>query len=87
MPFRTGAARLRAMMVEVLSDPALQLKSLQSLPSTTEGQVTVRAALHAAAREDTILENAVRVLSADDDVRAARWTTGDDDAALWIRPG
>jgi len=65
--------RVRALIIEAVS--ALQLKSLSSGGSTSPNDVRLRAELSATSRQDSVLEDAVRAISSDSDVRSARWET------------
>jgi putative Mg2+ transporter-C (MgtC) family protein len=65
-------ARIRAVVIAALS--TLQLTSLRATGTTT-GEVLLHAELSAATRDDALLEDAVRALSVDSDVRSVRWAT------------
>ena len=65
--------RVRALIIEAVS--ALQLKSLSSGGSTSPNDVRLRAELSATSRQDSVLEDAVRAIISDSDVRSARWET------------
>jgi putative Mg2+ transporter-C (MgtC) family protein len=79
-------ARLRALLLDALTEPGLQLKSISSVGATTPNEIGLRAELSAPRREDDFLEDAVRALSVDPDVRSVRWATLDDAGVNWGRP-
>jgi putative Mg2+ transporter-C (MgtC) family protein len=76
-------ARVRALLLDALTRPGLQLKSVRSVGATTTGAVAVRTELAAARRQDEVLENAVRDLTGDPAVRSVRWTTMHEAAVDW----
>lgn len=75
--------RVRNSLIDLLAEGATQLRSVQSMLAAARDEVRLRAEASTTARDDTLMENAVRVLSADSDVRLARWSTLDEAAASW----
>lgn len=82
---RDEESRVKALMLDALSQPDLQLKSVRMVTAATPGDTGLHAELTAHARQDALLENAVRALSGDPDVRSVRWTTTDDAGVVWGR--
>jgi putative Mg2+ transporter-C (MgtC) family protein len=80
---RDDEAAIRALLVEALTGPGFRVTSLASRSTDTPDQVRLHAEMSAAQRDDTRLENALRVLSAEPAVREARWSIKDDAAAEW----
>jgi len=78
-------AEVRARIVRAVTQPGLQLRSLQSSAGTTPAEIRLRAELSAAARDDTLLENAVAELSLDPTVRSARWSIQHEAGVDWTR--
>jgi putative Mg2+ transporter-C (MgtC) family protein len=74
---------IRALLVQALTHPGMQLTSLRSLPAKDPEEVQLRAELTAAARNDAPLEDAVGTLSLDPRVVSARWTVAQERAANW----
>lgn len=74
-------ARVRALVMAQLS--ALQLKSLSSVGTTTPNAVRLHAEFSAAARDDAVLEDAVRTLSIDPEVSSVRWTALHEAGVSW----
>jgi putative Mg2+ transporter-C (MgtC) family protein len=74
---------VRALIIEAVSGGGLQVKSLRSTDTETPGEIALRAEMSAARRDDTRLENALRVLSAEPAVRSVRWSIQDQAAAGW----
>lgn len=66
-------ARVRNLVIDAVG--ALQLRSLSSAGASSPNDVRLRAELSARAREDAILEDAVRSVIADPEVHSARWMT------------
>ena len=74
---------IRARMVHAVGQPGLQLRALRSSATATAGEVRLRAELSAAARDDTLLENAVSEISLEPRVRAVSWAIQHEDAVDW----
>jgi putative Mg2+ transporter-C (MgtC) family protein len=81
-----AAAAVRALMVSLITGPNLTLKSLRSVATTTDA-VRLVAELAAVTRDDDALEDAARTLSVEPSVRAVRWGTQHEGAALWTSAG
>jgi putative Mg2+ transporter-C (MgtC) family protein len=79
-------ARVRVLLLDALRTPGLQLKSIRSVGATTPNEIGLRAELSAPTRQDEVLENAVRAMSMDPDVRSVRWSTLHEAAVDWGRP-
>jgi putative Mg2+ transporter-C (MgtC) family protein len=75
---------IRALLVQALTHPGMQLTSLRSLPAKDPEEVQLRAELTAAARNDAPLEDAVGTLSLDPRVVSVRWTIAQEPAANWL---
>jgi putative Mg2+ transporter-C (MgtC) family protein len=78
---------VRALIIQAVSGPGVQLKSLRSTDTETPGFIALRAEMSAAHRDDTRLDNAVRVLSSEPAVRSVRWSIQDQAAAGWTGTG
>jgi putative Mg2+ transporter-C (MgtC) family protein len=78
---------VRALIIQAVSGPNVQLKSLRSTDTETPGFIALRAEMSAAQRDDTRLDNAVRVLSSEPAVRSVRWSIQDQAAAGWTGRG
>ncbi|HUO36892.1 MAG TPA: MgtC/SapB family protein [Mycobacterium sp.] len=74
---------VRALIVQLLSSPQLQIKSVRSGGATTAGATRLVAELSAASRDDSPLEDAARALSVDPTVRSVRWGIENQGAAQW----
>jgi putative Mg2+ transporter-C (MgtC) family protein len=81
---RGGAeSAVRALMIQAVSGPGVQLKSLRSTDTATPGDIALRAETSATKRDDTRLENAVRALSSEQAVRSVRWSIQNHAPADW----
>jgi putative Mg2+ transporter-C (MgtC) family protein len=78
---------VRALMIEAVNRPGLQLKSLRAVAAKTPNEVRLRAELLAAKQDDTQLETAVRALSVEPTVRSVRWSIDNEAAADWTGRG
>lgn len=76
---------IRPLVVQAVTHPGFQLKSLRSFPTKDPDEVWLRSELTASARDDRPLEEAVSTLSLDPRVVAVRWTIADESAADWSR--
>lgn len=76
-------ARVKGLLLDALTQPGLQLKSLGLVDAITPGAVALRTELAAARRQDEVLEKTVRDLTGDPAVRSVRWTTMHEAAADW----
>jgi putative Mg2+ transporter-C (MgtC) family protein len=76
-------AEIRALIVESVAGPELQLRSLRSIETTTPNEVRVHAEVSAALREDTVLEDAIARFSMEPRLRSARWSIHDEAAVDW----
>ncbi|MGE5695355.1 MAG: MgtC/SapB family protein [Candidatus Sericytochromatia bacterium] len=76
-------SRIRVLLLDALTHPGLQLTSVRSAITTTPGEIGLRAEVSAPARHDELLEDAVRAVSMDSDVRSVRWTTRDEAGVRW----
>lgn len=76
-------SRAKVLLLDALTQPGLQLTSVRSVGATAPNEVGLRAELSAPARHDELLENAVRALSVDPDVRSVRWTTPNEAGVRW----
>ena len=72
----------RALLMQAVTHPGVQVKSLRSFPTKATDQVALRAELTAKARDDKPLEDAVGTLSLDPRV-SVRWTLADEAVASW----
>jgi putative Mg2+ transporter-C (MgtC) family protein len=79
----SAEVRIQGMLIDTLTHAPLQLRSVQSVLMPSGDEVRLRAELSTTARDDAVLENAVRTLSAEPDVRSARWTALNEAAADW----
>jgi putative Mg2+ transporter-C (MgtC) family protein len=77
--------RVRSLVLEAFAETSLHLRSLRSFGATAAGVVQLRAELSAHARDDAVIEQAVRTLSLDPDVRSVQWTVLNEAAAEWGR--
>lgn len=80
-------AGVRQLIVQTLTRPGVQLKSLRSFDTTTPDEVRLGAELSAAARDDGVVENALQTLSMETGVRSARWALQNEAAASWTARG
>jgi putative Mg2+ transporter-C (MgtC) family protein len=78
---------INSQIVGAVTRPGFQLKSLRSFDTSTPNQVQVRAELSADNRDDTRLENAVSLFSAEPKVKAVRWSVQGEAAADWTGGG
>jgi putative Mg2+ transporter-C (MgtC) family protein len=78
---------VRGLIINALTQPGLQLRSLRSAATTTPNEVLLRAELSAPARDDTPLENAVRTLGLEPSVSSVRWAVQHEAAADWTGRG
>ena len=78
-----AAAAVRALIMQLIAGSDLQLKSLRSVTATTADAVRLVAALSAATRDDTTLEDAARTLSVEPNIRSVRWAIQNEGAAQW----
>jgi putative Mg2+ transporter-C (MgtC) family protein len=76
-------ARVKVLVLDALTQPGLQLTSVRSVGAAAPNEIGLRAEVSAPARYDELLENAVRVLSVDPDVRSVRWTTLHEAGVRW----
>ena len=74
---------IRPLVLQALTHPGMQLRSLRSFPTTDPDDVLLRAELTATARDDKPLEDAVGTISLDPRVASARWTIRHEDAVRW----
>jgi putative Mg2+ transporter-C (MgtC) family protein len=77
---------VRAEIIQAITHPGFQLRSMRSSPIQAPDQVRVLAEITAAARDDTVLENA-SVLSTDSNVRSVRWSVANEAAVDWTGRG
>jgi putative Mg2+ transporter-C (MgtC) family protein len=82
-----AGAEVRALIIQTLARPGLQLKSLRSLDTNTPNEVQLRAELSATARDDTLFEKAVSVIGLEPSVSSVRWGIQHDAAADWTGKG
>jgi putative Mg2+ transporter-C (MgtC) family protein len=78
---------IKSQIVSAVTRPGFQLKSLRSSDTSTPNEVQVRAELSANTRDDTLLENAVSLFSAEPKVRSVRWALQNDRAPDWTGSG
>jgi putative Mg2+ transporter-C (MgtC) family protein len=74
---------IRALIIEAVTRPGLQLRSLRSSHTTSPDEVALRAEVGTAVRDDKSMESAVGTLSLDPRVTAVRWTIAHEAAAHW----
>jgi putative Mg2+ transporter-C (MgtC) family protein len=77
--------RVRARVIDLLGEAGFQLKSIGAVPNSTPEQTDVRAEWGAEQRDDSQLENAVRVLGTEPGVCSAAWSLQSDTAASWLK--
>lgn len=80
-------AAVRALIIQLVGGPNLQLKSLRSTGSASPGTTRLLAELSATSRDDGPLEDAARILSVEPDIRSVRWEIEDHAAAQWTGRG
>lgn len=83
---RDAAPAVRAVIIDVLSEPVMRLTSLGWRNAETARHVVLSAEVSAVKRDDTRLENAIRALSAEPTVRLVRWSTQNEAAAELTGP-
>ena len=83
---RDAAPAVRAVIIDVLSEPGMRLTSLGWRNAETPHHVVLSAEVSAVKRDDTRLENAIRALSAEPTVRLVRWSTKNEAAAELTGP-
>jgi putative Mg2+ transporter-C (MgtC) family protein len=76
-------SRVKLLLLDALTQPGFQLKSVRSSGSTAMNQVGLHAELSAPTRDDDVLDNAVRSLSADPDVTSVQWSALHDEGVEW----
>ncbi|HEX9177781.1 MAG TPA: MgtC/SapB family protein [Mycobacterium sp.] len=76
-------ARVKALLLDALSQTDLHLTSLRSAGTTSPDEIELRAELFAPARHDELLESAVRAVSGDPDVRSVRWSVLNEAGVRW----
>jgi putative Mg2+ transporter-C (MgtC) family protein len=76
-------SRVKLSLLDALTQPGFQLTSVRSVAATAIDQVGLHAELSAQTRDDDVLENAVRSLSADPDVSSARWSVLHEEGVHW----
>jgi putative Mg2+ transporter-C (MgtC) family protein len=79
----SAEARIQGMLTDTFTQALFQLRSLQSALMPSGEEVRLHAELSTAVQDDAVLETAVGTLSAEPDVRSARWTTLNEAAAKW----
>jgi putative Mg2+ transporter-C (MgtC) family protein len=84
---RDAETAIRALLIQAVSGPASQVKSLGSSDTDEPDQIRLTIEISVAARDDTRLESAVRMLSAEPTVRDVRWRIKDEAAADWTGRG
>ncbi len=83
---RTEAVdRVRARVLEVLGETGFQLKSLSAVPTNVPQQTDVQAQFGTDRRDDSRLENAVRMLGSEPGVYSAAWSLQSDTAASLLK--
>jgi putative Mg2+ transporter-C (MgtC) family protein len=78
---------VRGLLIQALTRPGLQLKSVRLFDTTTPNEVRLSAELSTITRDDTPLEGAVRTLSLEPSVSAVRWEIQHEGAAEWTGKG
>lgn len=73
---------IRALLLQILSNSSLKLRSLHSEDQPNPQKIEVRAELYCEGRSDQVLEQAVSRLSLEHGVSAVRWEVMDVDAHL-----
>jgi putative Mg2+ transporter-C (MgtC) family protein len=76
-------AEVKALVASAMPTPRFQLRSVRTHPAHAAELVDLQAGYTTAARDDTITEEAVRVLSQRSGVTLARWRIADESAAQW----
>jgi putative Mg2+ transporter-C (MgtC) family protein len=83
---RTEAVdRVRARVIDVLGETGLQLRSIGAVPTSAPEQTGVQAELGTDQRDDSQLENAVRILGGEPGVRSAAWSLQSETAASSLK--
>ena len=77
--------RLRARVIDVLGDTGFQLKSIGAVPTNTPEQTDVHAELGTDQRDDSQLENAVRMLGGEPGVYSAAWSLQRETVPSWVK--
>jgi putative Mg2+ transporter-C (MgtC) family protein len=77
--------RVRARVIDVLGETGFQLKSIGAAPTNTPEQTDVQAELGTDQRDDSQLENAVRMLGGEPEVFSAAWSVQSETAASSLK--
>ncbi|HZA11910.1 MgtC/SapB family protein [Mycobacterium sp.] len=77
--------RVRAQVTDVIAETGFQLKSIGAVPINTPGQTAVQAELGTDQRDDSQLENAVRMLGGEPGVYSAAWSLQSETPASWLK--
>ncbi|WP_026306657.1 MgtC/SapB family protein [Smaragdicoccus niigatensis] len=67
---------VRTLLTPALTRSNFQLSSMRATATTNPNEIALRIELSAAARDDAVMEDAIRTLSVDPAVRSVSWTTG-----------
>jgi putative Mg2+ transporter-C (MgtC) family protein len=76
-------SRVRGLVIAALTHDGFQLKSVRSLSTTVPNEVAFRTELSTYARDDAVLEEAVRSASLDPAVRSVSWTALHQNGVQW----
>jgi putative Mg2+ transporter-C (MgtC) family protein len=76
---------VRAQVIDVLGETGFQLKSIGAVPTNTGEQTGIQAELGTDQRDDSQLENAVRLLGGEPGVHSAAWSLQSETAAGWLK--
>ena len=80
---RNAVPAVRSMIVDALTGPTLQVKTLGWPNAETPEQVVLSVDVSVTKRDDSHLEKAVRAVSGEPSVRVVRWSAKNEAAADW----
>ena len=75
--------RLRALVITAFTQADFQLKSVRLMGTTTPNEIALRAEVSARTRDDAVMEETVRALGVDPEVRSVSWTSLHDEGVQW----
>jgi putative Mg2+ transporter-C (MgtC) family protein len=75
--------RVRQTVIDALTHPDFQLKSVRSMGAAAPNYVAFRAEVSTHHRDDAVMEDAVRALSADPAVTSVSWTSLNEAGVQW----
>jgi putative Mg2+ transporter-C (MgtC) family protein len=74
---------VRALLIQAVTRGDLQLKSLRSVATAMPDWVHLSAEVSAATRDDTVMADAMTLISVESSVRSVRWAIQNEGAAQW----